>query len=29
VVLRMNAGGGGDKHISFLCCGSSGWYLTY
>ena len=27
--LHMNSGGGGDNHISFTCCGSSGWGLYY
>ena len=27
--LKMNSGGGGDNHISFTCCGSSGWGLWY
>jgi large repetitive protein len=25
MTIRMNSGGGGDSHISWTCCGSSGW----
>jgi len=27
--IYMNSGGGGDNHISFTCCGSSGWGFYY
>jgi tetratricopeptide (TPR) repeat protein len=29
MTLRMDSGGGGDKHISFTCCGSKGWSVVY
>ena len=27
--IKMNSGGGGDNHISWTCCGSSGWGMYY
>jgi hypothetical protein len=27
--LTMTSGGGGDSHVSFDCCGSSGWNIGY
>ena len=27
--IYMNSGGGGDNHISWTCCGSSGWGVFY
>ena len=27
--LKMHSGGGGDNHISWTCCGSSGWGMYY
>ena len=29
MTLYMSSGGGGDSHISFTCCGSSGWGMYY
>ncbi len=29
MTLYMSSGGGGDQHISFTCCGSSGWGMYY
>lgn len=29
VRLRMVSGGGSDQHISFNCCGSTGWSVGY
>ena len=29
VTITMNSGGGGDNHISFTCCGSSGLSIDY
>ena len=27
--IYMHSGGGGDNHISWTCCGSSGWGIHY
>ena len=29
MTIYMNSGGGSDNHISFTCCGSSGWGVYY
>jgi len=29
MTIKMNSGGGGDNHISWTCCGSSGWGMWY